>query len=401
MASPVLYHTQDHGALLCLVLAMCCPLLVPAIAHADDYEETFERALQLEEDERYDEAISELTPLAEHYPQDYKVRLQLAWLHFRAGRYAEALPHYEKAYALSNGALDPTLGLGWTHAKLGDNERAKTYFEEALDRDSDNASAKEGLALLEAAPDVAAATSWYVDLFAGGATRFYSDATNLSVAAGPVLGVGVGRGDFALGATYRGLGYQADSDTRFGLASQHQGMNDDARRSNSTGSGDTAGATSSSQSELGWQHEIYGTLAYGTAGWGVSAHYARIASGEVDGHDANVGGGVVRLSPFGDITLEASYSAYPDENVWRISPGWQLPIIDGFYIRPSGAFQVTTRMGDTYWTGSIATGWTSEGTSVEIGGKYGEQWRPVYLTLPVAYNDDGVIEWGAWGSFRP
>jgi tetratricopeptide (TPR) repeat protein len=78
-------------------------------------------------------------------PETIEHRERLAYMLFRAGRYREALTHYEELSRLSEGG-DPALNRGVTLVMLGDHTSAAEAFREVLATDDDHREARLYLA---------------------------------------------------------------------------------------------------------------------------------------------------------------------------------------------------------------------------------------------------------------
>lgn len=344
-------------------------VLVPLSASAGPYEDAFARAVSLEEQGEYEAAAAELAALVETYPQDYPLQLQIAWLQFQAGRYDQAERAYRRALDLSGGALDPTLGLGWTLLRLGRTDEARAYFDQVLARDPDNASAAEGLHAIET-PAVPSRATTDFGLFIGATGRAYQSAAKSDLAGGPVVGASVRHGRLTAGVTYRMFQFKLEPDTP-----GHRYGRDD--------------------SEFFFQNEVYGALVYARPAFGMSLHYGHVDSGIDGGLDADVAGAIGRVDLLGRVTLEGSYSAYPEADIVRVAPAWRIPLGD-FYVQPAAGYQRVLDTESTYWIGALAAGLQTSAVTAEVGAKYGQEWRPTYLSIPVAYNVDAVLQWGGW-----
>ncbi len=96
-------------------------------------EEQLAEAIRLREAGEHEAARAMLLALVAAYPDDAQVQLQTAWVHDTLGLEREAVPFYERAFALGlagearRGAL---LGLGSTYRTLG----AYPQAEETLRR---------------------------------------------------------------------------------------------------------------------------------------------------------------------------------------------------------------------------------------------------------------------------
>ncbi|MGM0556773.1 MAG: tetratricopeptide repeat protein [Myxococcota bacterium] len=369
---------QSSKLLISVAFFVVMQLTLVGQVFAGEYEDAFSRASELEEQGAYDEAAQQLRSLTQTYPQDYAVQLQLGWLFFQAEDYAAARTHYEKAYELSGGALDPTLGLGWTALRQSQLDEAREYFQQALEVDEDNASASEGLEAVGAREEQQAL---HISAFAGGTLRSYRTEAMRSVSWGPAFGVGVSRAGLAVGVTYRMFAYDI-------VAARTSGEGD-------SGSGQQS-RNGQQDTQRFFQHEFYGAASFSRPAWGLSAHYAHVETGLDAGLDVDAVGLIGRYSPLGDVTLEASYSAFPDVELWRVAPAWRIPVGEGFFVRPSGAFQLAPGVDELFALGSLGVGFAGHVGSIEIGGKYGREWRPSYFFSPVVYNVDAVIDAGGW-----
>ncbi len=66
-------------------------------------------------------------------PENAKARSDLGEMLARKGRFAEALPHLEKAITRCDDQPDTNFYLGWTHLALGDMEQGRRYIMRALE----------------------------------------------------------------------------------------------------------------------------------------------------------------------------------------------------------------------------------------------------------------------------
>ncbi|MDX1992822.1 MAG: tetratricopeptide repeat protein [bacterium] len=95
----------------------------------DDINAAIERGLELEKEGNEQQAIDYFLALAEQYPDHPRVRFEVAGAYDFAGREAEAVPHYRRAYEL--GVTDEYLL--YYHIQLGSTLRNIGQFEEALE----------------------------------------------------------------------------------------------------------------------------------------------------------------------------------------------------------------------------------------------------------------------------
>lgn len=66
-------------------------------------------------------------------PENAKAHSDLGGLLARRGRFADALPHLEKAIGRSDDIPDTNFFLGWTCLELGDVDRGRRYIQRSLD----------------------------------------------------------------------------------------------------------------------------------------------------------------------------------------------------------------------------------------------------------------------------
>lgn len=100
-------------------------------------ERRLQRAVELRERGRLEEARELLLELRSELPDDAQVAVQTAWVHDSMGLEEEAVEHYEAAIAGDltdeelRGAL---LGLGSTYRTLGRDEDSDRTFRRAIER---------------------------------------------------------------------------------------------------------------------------------------------------------------------------------------------------------------------------------------------------------------------------
>lgn len=345
--------------LLLPVLVWSTWLFLPVTARADTYDDAFGRSAAHEGRGDLDAAARELEAILPEYPQDYTLPVRLGWLRARQGHHAEAERRYRAALAVSPGVPEALLGLGWALARQGRCEEARAVFQQVAARRPDLLSSREGLALCAPQP------SWsFVPGVAFQGQFFPSH---------PFKTYGVG-GDLSLDVYHRGgffLGGQARYLQVFGT----------------------------DQYELyTWdQIEGYFGVGYRAPKWGIGLHYAVLYDGSGLFGITHHGGLSTRWSPFGDISLVASASRYPDMSVLRAELGWKIPIALGFSVRPGGSVIWTNP--ETMGSGSLTLFYEREAVAIWLGGKYGPEMRPAYLPLGVVYNTPDYVRWGLWAGF--
>lgn len=329
----------------------------PARAEEGDlYEQAFARAAELDRAQRLIEAARTLEAVAPLYPQDYALALQLAWTYFRAGIWAEAERYYRVALDLGRGAPDPRLGLALSLEKQGRCDEARGYLRPLVSDPSPLPGAREALSRCEETP----ALRGYAGLSFTGQT--YPDHPYKSFAVGGAVSAGISHeSGLFLGATYRYGHFVPPSSSTSSAWDQHEGF-----------------------VHLGYAQKRYGlSLSYGAVSDGSGAFGTS--------HHLGVSG---RVSPWGDIVVNASASLYADMKVYRVEPSWKIPIALGLSITPGVAIQRAD--GETLATGMATLMLEQPSFSLFAGGKYGDEVRPTTLDLPVVYDVSERIKYGLW-----
>lgn len=338
---------------------LAAPAQEPEAPVLDAYAAAFARSAACEQQGDLDGAARALEPVLPLYPQDVALPLQIAWIHKRAGHLPEAERFYRLALARSPGGVDARLGLGLVLESTGRCDEARPILEGLARELPDLAPARDALARCTPVPVPSFTITPSVEL----SGTLYQDHPYKSLSGGVSAGLLFRhRSGFFLGGTYR---Y-----THFAPAS---------------------GATLSP-----WdQHEGYASMGYSVPLGGIGFHYAAIYDGSgVFGLTHHVGM-TARWSPFGDIEVAGSASFYSDMLVFRAEPSWRIPIVGGLSIRggaglaDAGGTFLPTAMGTLALDRSRFSLWA--------GGKYGDELRPVYFSVPVVYNIQERIPYGAWG----
>jgi len=128
---PVVPLPEERGA-------KVAPLPVPGAPALDDaaLRERYRTALRALQDRRYDEARSGLAAVLDAQPEHPLAEGATYWLgevHYAQRRYGDALRQFESLIALhakSGKRADAMLKAGMCLRRLGDDERAKRYFEQ-------------------------------------------------------------------------------------------------------------------------------------------------------------------------------------------------------------------------------------------------------------------------------
>lgn len=330
-----------------------------------------------------DSAARVLTALMPRYPQDGEIPLQLGWLQFRAGRYAEAVQSYSLSVARSSGGGDAELGLGWSLLKLGRCDEARPRFRSVLAVRGAQSNAAEGLRECDAPTAPAAAT---VPLGGSPAPTAASTESTAPPAKRwwlqPQLGQNVYlfqdqkviKSGLATTARLEGLflgRYYAAATYRYSYFSARDGQT------------------------VPWdQHDLY--LAAGLTGKsaGLTLHYALVAdrSGYIgSSHHVGLSG---RYSYYADLLMNLSASVYSDEQVLRGELAVRMPLGRGFSVRPGFALQWTPTA--IYKTPSLTLSWDHRYVSLWAGGKYGDEKRPALFAVAYIYNGAATMPYGAW-----
>lgn len=337
---------------------------------AADYAATLDEAAALAGAGRHAEAMAILTPLQMDYPQDYGLHLQLGWYAYNAGDWQAAKRYYGDAVAISDGAIEALLGLGWTLVEMRERDGAIAAFERLLIAEPRHGGALEGLAR---ARDLRAVslTPWgalSTQLYGGGVPRDY--AVGVAVALPATLGEHA-----LLQATYRF--------TRVAVSTP------------AAATAQRFGRRESGSTWYGTQHELHLSAGASFAALGVAAHYSfateRPASTQAAVH---IAGASLRLSGWSDLVLEGSYSFYGDVEVLRVAPAWRVPVPGGFAITAVGAVQRFDR--SVLGSGALTLTYGDEHRGVHVGGKLGREQRPVYLFQPSIYNISEPMTGGAF-----
>ena len=331
-----------------------------SVAGVDVYAEAIGRADELEARGAWADSAAELERAMPAYPQDYTLALRAAWASFKAERFDDARRLYEEALRRAPGAPEASLGLGWSLERLGRCREANGHFKAATSSPTTAASARDGKFRCDEA------TRWSIAPNASLSGHFYPGHSTKSFAMSGVAGLNITQPEgFVFGAAYRFAAIQ----------------------------------TVASSSVSPWQqHEGYVNLGYQGRRFGLTAQYAAIADGSGYfglSHHVGLAG---RWSPFGDITLEAAASFYSDAEIGRMQLAWRLPLGWGFSLTPGIAAQYASSR--VLPAGSLAVSLDKGWGSLWLGGKYGAEERPAYLTNFVVQNLAERIRAGLWAGVR-
>ncbi len=348
-------------------------LLVPAAAQAaPDYDATFAAADALEQARDFKAAASTLEGLAPDFPLDYRLHLQLGWLHFEAGHYEVAELWYGKALTLSGGATTPLLGLAWSALRRRHREVALAGFAAVLDADPASLSANEGLRLARAMKNLRFDPSGALTLHTHSNRPESPWELGLSLSAPLVI-----RDRWLLRVGYRHIS-----------------------SATTTTGGTTGGFGRGSSTFLSppGQDEIHGSVGLRWPRFEAAVHVGYVSSVSDNLNRVTLGGFTLRASPWGDLLAEGSASAYSDGNFYRIGLRWRSPPMGRFRLQPGVAYQRTPT--EHLGLGSLALIYQGEGVLGWLGAKAGAEERPTYLSQPAVFNLEGRIDLGLWAGIE-
>ena len=99
--------------------------------------------------EKQAEIIQRYQTILKMDPMNYTANLYLGQIYLLKEKYTQAKELIQKAQEQYPSYIEPNISLGWTYFYLGDKLKAKEHFIYALMLNSENESAKEGLALVD------------------------------------------------------------------------------------------------------------------------------------------------------------------------------------------------------------------------------------------------------------
>lgn len=294
---------------------------------------------------------------------DASSALQQGWQEFQAGRYQQALRHYQLAHSLHEPSGDAQLGLAWSLQRLERCDEARPHFAAVLAMQTGDAarneSAAQGLKLCPPprpfAPIAELGQGLYV--YQNNPSRSLASATTVRLS-------GWIRERWLLGATYR-----------FTYISPRQ------------------------PSDGEWlQHEVYATAAYARRRYGISLHYG-LLHGALNlatdyAQSSHHFGFSARYSPFGDGLFAFAASLFPGDPTLRGELSWRLPLDHGFSVKPRFALQWSS----SGWmpNGAFTIAYDHSRFGLFAGGKFGAERHPALLTYDIIYNNPERIDFGVW-----
>lgn len=348
--------------------------LAESAADVGSYEQSMASAAQLEGKGDLIGAARALAAIQPAYPQDYELALRLANLHRAAGHSSDAERGYRLALQINPEGNEAALGLAWILLSRQRCGEALALLRPVLRR-----TPEQAIGHAEAAAAERACSAVYpVQVSAG-----------LSVGAQlfPTVDYDVRAPSIALGAR---LDLRLFERVTLGLA--YRG------RVNTISFKDTNGEY------LRGQHEVYADVGYHAPRFGVTLRYAFTGDIGGTGDRAHHPGLGLRVSPYGDGTLDLAASVYPDMKLLRGALAWYLPIYGGLGVAPGLAYQYTslasaqmpTLNGAPLLSGALTVSFARPRYSLWLGAKYGNELRPAYLDLGIINNLPESIRYGAW-----
>jgi hypothetical protein len=330
-------------------------MLASGTAWAEDLGAALDRSFALEQEGKAAEAAKAIEAAKGEVAADYAVELRLGWLWFLAADYSKARAHYTQAATISQGGLDPRLGLAWCALREGRTDDAHAGFAAILDEAPDHASAREGLALAQSVPTLVAKVG------AGTTGHYYVGAASKKWGAAAEVDLDLAwRNGVRLGARYEFIEFGARG--RGAQKFQH--------------------------------HAALVDVGYETATYGFSAHYGLLADKSSLDVMTHVIGARLALHMLGDISVELS-AALPEgeDPVLRIAPAWRVALGSGFAVTPTVALQRAD--GEVLYNVGLTASWDAVDGGAWVSGKYGAELRPVYLDANIAYDNTEKILYGA------
>jgi len=248
---------------------------------------------------------------------------------------------------------------------MGNTTQARESFSSVLELQPSNSSAREGLELTSSRTNASVSLSETLHAYSGHALKEFAMGTTLSV---PMTIAD----HYKLGVTGR---YTWFAPKRMGRG---QGF----------------GQNSPSFS----QGEAYAHAGVGFLNWGLVGHYAWARDSLEGSESVHVAGFSSRVEALGTIWLSGSASIHADTTIFRLEPAWTIPLGSVFSVQPLAAWQHadSENFFSSGGTFTATPGWAT----VFIGGRYGEERQPVYLSHPSVYNVPEHILWSVWAGAR-
>lgn len=327
----------------------------------DDYYRALAAAERASAAADYTRALRGIEHALQKYRGDYQLTLLRAQLELRLMRFAEAEQSFRDAIAISDGAIDARLGLGWTLLQQRACGQALREFEAVLAQ-SDSPAAHRGIAACQPSAGMHG-SAW----LSGGGALFHDHPWKRRF------------GDVSAGLTL-----QPRAALSLGLAYHFLRVTPTDRR----------------VAEVD-QHELY-MQAGVTAGWlRVLGHAAMVWSADPRSDGSAHGGLSARYSSFGqvleEISLELTASRYPDLWVGRL--GTTLRFVMGTWSVTPGV-SLTKLQQETLAAFSLSLAKSFGALSLWASGKYGPEYRAAYLSQFALLNSEDRSVWSLGAGLR-
>ena len=350
----------------CVAYGLICALALLATSRVfadDDYYKTLDLAERVDTAEGYAVALRKIRAALRKYRGDYQLTLTRARLEFRSMRYRDAEQSYRTAVAISGGAVEARLGLGWSLLQQGQCTAAVRLLEPLLSTTA-KLAARGGIDRCETASAVHG-SAW----ISGGGASFVDHPWKRRY------------GDISAG-----LSLQPHARLTFALAYHF------------------LRATATDRRVLGVdQHELYLQAGITHGVWLLQMHGAMVWSADptTDGstHAALSG----RYLAFGNVleegTLELAASRYPDIWVGRVATSMRVAL--GTWSITPGV-SISRVRDETLIAGSMSLAKTFGALTLWGSGKIGPEYRAAYLSQFALLNSEDRSVWsgGAGGRAR-
>jgi len=332
----------------------------------------------LEARQQFIAAAQLLRPFADRFEQDYPLQLQVAWLLFQGKAYADALPYYQRADALSEEIGLARLGLGWTYYWLGNHEQASARFNEVLAH-ADSDSAREGIGLIADAKRAGGASKSTKLVWAYASPQLYSYSQHPEklTAFGVRTGVGFAQSQgLQLSLVFARTLFQG-----YDLDEMNMGMGPGGRH-RSDGSGDFLGT------------ELYLHSAWTARRVALHAHAAVGQEGQdTDLLDYAIGS-TIRISLWNDLYVGGSIAHINEAQSRQANLAWDLAVGSKLHLIP-GAKVIWTEERDAMPLGTLALGLRLGGVNLWTSGQWGRAYHMVDFALPLLWNHEDDVLWSA------
>jgi tetratricopeptide (TPR) repeat protein len=343
------------------LVCLAAVVQVCAIARADaDYYQALDGAEHAAKSGDYPRAAQTVAHALINYPNDYRLTLELAWYQLLNGDYRSSELNYLRAIALSDGALEARLGLGWVFVHSDRCQRALSVLQTILDESPDETAARNGL--IACAEQKAVHGSVWLGL----AGSEYTDHPWKRSSVDGLLGLKLRYRSLAFGAAYRFLSLAATDHRVAGYA----------------------------------QHEAYLQAGYARAALEVLAHAAYVWGGDALGTGSAHAGVTARL-PIADVLREMNgqltLSRYPDLWIVRVAVSTVFSL-SRIQLVPEVAVEQVGH--EALTSGALTASLTLGRLTLWASGKIGEEYRAAFLSQFAIFNSEDRSLWSVAGGAR-